>query len=297
MVSRGLERRPTVTAMDTPTVAVLGTGTMGAPMARNLAAAGLPVRVWNRSPERSAPLADVATVVGSAAEAVGGADLVVTMLYDAESVETTMQQARGSVGEDAVWVQTSTVGVPGAERLGRLAEDLGVAYVDAPVLGTKKPAEDGTLTVLASGEESLRARVEPVLDAIGGRTLWVGAAGAGSRLKLACNAWVATMVQGIADSLTMTRELGLDPALFLETIAGGPLDSPYLQLKGGAMLSGELAPSFALSGVLKDLGLMIEATDATDADPALLPALRERFAAAVDAGHGDKDMAAIYLMG
>lgn len=228
---------------------------------------------------------------------MGGADLVVTMLYDAESVETTMQQARGSVGEDAVWVQTSTVGVPGAERLGRLAEDLGVAYVDAPVLGTKKPAEDGTLTVLASGEESLRARVEPVLDAIGGRTLWVGAAGAGSRLKLACNAWVATMVQGIADSLTMTRELGLDPALFLETIAGGPLDSPYLQLKGGAMLSGELAPSFALSGVLKDLGLMIEATDATDADPALLPALRERFAAAVDAGHGDKDMAAIYLMG
>ena len=280
---------------DQPTVALLGTGTMGAGMARNIAAAGLSLRVWNRTPARAEPLADVAEVVGTVAEAVQGADIVLTMLFDADSVAETMEEARGHLAADAVWLQQSTVGLAGTDRLAELADDLEVAFVDAPVLGTKKPAEDGALVVLASGPESVRDRVAPVLDAIGSRTLWVGEAGAGSRLKLAANAWVFTVVEGVAESLALTRELGLDPRLFLEAVRGGALDAPYVQLKGGAMLDGSFDPAFALDGALKDAGLIIEAGKAAGLDLGVLPGIREHFARAVDAGHGDLDMAATYL--
>lgn len=280
---------------DQPTVALLGTGTMGAGMARNIAAAGLPLRVWNRTEERAEPLADVAEVAGSVAEAVTGADVVLTMLFDADSVADTMEEARDALGPDVVWLQQSTVGVDGTARLAKLAEQLGVAFVDAPVLGTKKPAEDGALVVLASGPESVRVRVAPVLDAVGGRTMWVGEAGAGSRLKLAANAWVFTVVEGIAESLALTRELGLDPRLFLEAVQGGALDAPYVQLKGGAMLDGAFDPAFALGGALKDADLILEAARSAGLDLGVLPGVREHFARAVEAGHGDQDMAATYL--
>jgi 3-hydroxyisobutyrate dehydrogenase len=280
---------------DQPTVALLGTGTMGEGMARNIAAAGLPLRVWNRTASRAEPLADVATVAGSVTDAVRGADVVVTMLYDTDSVAETMEQARGALGGDTVWLQQSTVGVEGSERLAALAEDLRVTYVDAPVLGTRKPAQDGALVVLASGPDDARPRVDAVLDAIGSRTIWVGEAGGGSRLKLAANAWVFTVVEGIAESLTLTRRLGLDPALFLEAVQGGALDAPYVQLKGRAMLDGSFDPAFALSGALKDTDLILAAAAGAGADLGVLPGIREHFQRAVDAGHGDKDMSATYL--
>ena len=192
--------------MSTPTVAVLGTGTMGAGMTRTIAAAGLEVRVWNRTAARAEPLADVATVADSIRDAVDGADIVLTMLYDVDSVAAAITEAGPALGDDTVWLQQSTVGVAGTERLVALAAELGVAYVDAPVLGTRKPAEDGALVVLASGTADLRTRVQPVFDAIGSRTMWVGEAGAGTRLKLAANAWVLTVVEGVAESLALTRE-------------------------------------------------------------------------------------------
>ena len=137
---------------DAPTVALLGTGTMGLGMGRNLAAAGFPLRAWNRTRTKAEPLGGSgAEVVDTPAEAVRGADVVITMLFDADSVEATMREARDSLGEDVVWLQQSTVGVVGSDRLTKVAEELGLAYVDAPVLGTKKPAEDGALVVLASG--------------------------------------------------------------------------------------------------------------------------------------------------
>jgi 3-hydroxyisobutyrate dehydrogenase len=279
---------------DQPTVALLGTGTMGAGMARTIAAAGFTLTVWNRSAERAEPLADVATVATSVADAVAGADVVVTMLFDAESVAATMEETRGHLGPDTVWVQQSTVGVDGAERLARLAEDLGIAYVDAPVLGTRKPAADGALVVLASGPDAIRERVQPVFDAIGSRTLWVGEAGAGSRLKLVANAWVFTVVEGIAESLALARDLGVDPRLFLEAVQGGAMDAPYVQLKGAAMLDGDYEPAFALSGALKDVDLILAAARDAGLDLGLMPGIRSHFARAVDAGLGDRDMAATY---
>ena len=281
--------------MSTPTVAVLGTGTMGAGMARNIAAAGLPVRVWNRTAAKAERLSDVATVAASVHEAADGADVVVTMLYDVDSVAAVITEAGPTLGVDAVWLQQSTVGVAGTERLAALAADLGVAFVDAPVLGTRKPAEDGALVVLASGAAALRPRVEPVLEAIGNRTMWVGEAGGGTRLKLAANAWVLTVVEGVAESLALTRDLGLDPRLFLEAVAGGALDAPYVGLKGAAMLDGSFDPAFALDGALKDADLILEAASGAGVAMGLMPGIRDHLARASAAGHGDLDMSATFL--
>jgi 3-hydroxyisobutyrate dehydrogenase len=281
---------------DQPTVALLGTGTMGAGMARNIAAAGLPLRVWNRTREKAAPLREVgAEVAGSPADAVRGADVVVTMLFDADAVEQALEDARDGLAEGAVLLQQATVGVDGADRLARVAERLGLVYVDAPVLGTKKPAEDGALVVLASGPAEARDRVAPVLDAIGSRTLWLGPAGQGSRLKLVANSWVLTVVEGVAEALTLARALGVEPRAFLEVVEGGAMDAPYIQLKGTAMLEGSFDPAFGLDGAAKDAGLIVAAAREAGADLAVLEAVQQHLSRAVEAGHGELDLAATYL--
>lgn len=283
-------------ALAPPAVALLGTGTMGAAMARTMAGAGLPLTVWNRNRSRAEPLAEVgATVAAEPEEAVRDADVVVTMLFDADGVQDVMTRAGRDARPGAVWAQMSTVGVEGAERLGRLAATLDLAYVDAPVLGTKQPAEQGTLVVLASGPEAACEACRPVFDAVGSRTVRVGPAGSGSRLKLVVNAWVLTVLEGIAESLALARELGLDPRLFLAAVQGGPTDAPYVATKAEAMLTGDLAPAFTLAGAAKDAGLILAAARSVGVDAAMTQAVHRHLLRAVEAGHGDKDMAATYL--
>ena len=279
----------------TKTVTVLGTGIMGAGMARNLIGAGLDVTVWNRSPDRARPLADAgARIATDAAEAVAGADVVVTMLFDADSVAEVMERALPAMAPAAVWVQTSTVGLEGTERLAALAARHDVAFLDAPVLGTKAPAEQGTLTVLVGGPSALREAVTPVFDAIGSKTLWVGEQpGDGHKLKLVANSWVGMVTAGTAQAIALAEALGLDPQLFLDTIAGGPLDMPYAQLKGKSMIADEFPASFAVSGVVKDLGLIAAAMRGADVRDGVVEAVAGRSGRRRRAGHGDEDMAAV----
>ena len=281
------------------TVALLGTGTMGAGMARTIAGAGHELRVWNRSRERAEPLADVATVAGDPAAAVRGADVVVTMLWDADSVESVVQEAAPGLADGTLWLQTSTVGVDGARRLAGLAREHGLVFVDAPVLGTKQPAATGALVVLAAGPQQARASAEPVFDAIGNRTIWVGEEpGQASALKLVVNSWLAVVAEGVAEALTAARILGLDPQLFLEAVKGGGLDAPYVGLKGRAMLEEAFEPTFTVAGGVKDVSLALDAVTAMglDADDlALIAAAREHLDRAVAEGHGDLDIAATYL--
>jgi 3-hydroxyisobutyrate dehydrogenase len=279
----------------TPKVALLGTGTMGVGMTHSMLRAGLSVTVWNRHPERAKPLAaDGATVAESAEDAVREADVVVTMLFDEPAVTAVMTQVAGAVREDAVWVQSSTVGRRGTAALAAFAEEHRLTMLDAPVVGTRQPAEDGKLVVLASGAESARSVAQPVFDAIGAKTVWVGSEiGAASALKLVANAWVATLTAGTAQGIQLTRALGLDPQLFLDTIGGGASDSPYLQTKGKAILEGRLAPQFALDGLLKDLRLIREAAAAGRVPTTLIDALLAAFASASEEGHGGEDIAAV----
>jgi 3-hydroxyisobutyrate dehydrogenase len=281
---------------DLPTVALLGTGTMGAGMARNIVAAGLPLRVWNRTRSRAEPLADIgAEVADSPADAVRGADVVLTMLFDTASVRSSLEDARDGIGSGAVLLQQSTVGVDGTAELASLADELGLVFVDAPVLGTKKPAEDGALVVLASGPDDAQPRVRPVLEAIGSRTVWVGEAGQGTRLKLVANSWVLTVVEGIAECLTLARALGVDPQQFLDVVKGGAMDAPYVQLKGASMLAGDFTPSFGLDGAAKDASLILDAARGAGADVDFVEVVQQHFARALEAGHGDLDLSATYL--
>jgi 3-hydroxyisobutyrate dehydrogenase len=277
------------------TVAVLGTGIMGAAMARSLMRAGIGVRAWNRTRAKAEPLAaDGAHVCAEPAEAVAGAGVVLTMLRDGETVEQVMADALAAVEADAVWVQTSTVGVAAADRLAELAAGRAVPFFDAPVLGTKQPAEDGKLLVMASGPAAHRDRAQEVFDAIGSRTTWVGEGAEASRLKLVMNSWVLALTAAIGEAMAFAEGLGLDPKLFLESIAGGPLDVTYAHAKGGAILAGEFPPSFKTETAVKDTELVVEAARAAGLSPLLAEAVRDQMRRAVELGHGDADMAAVY---
>lgn len=279
------------------TVAVLGTGTMGAPIARNLLQAGFDVRVWNRSRDRAEPLGDDgATVCETAADAVHGAAFVLTVLSDGDAVAATMDDAvLAALEDDAIWVQTSTVGIAAAERFAELAARHDVGYVDAPVLGTRAPAEQGELVVLASGPDDLVERCVPVFDAIGKETRRVGAAGAGSRLKLVVNAWLLAVTNAAAEAIALAEGLGLDPRTFLEAMEGSQIDTPYLHLKGEAILERRLRPSFALRLAEKDAGLVLAAAEQAGVDLAVARAAHAAFARADALGHGEEDMAAVYF--
>ncbi len=278
----------------TPKVAVLGLGTMGAAMARRISGAGLATAVWNRSSARTDDFAGgPARVAPDVATAVNGADIVLTMLFDAEAVGTVMAEALPAMRPGTIWLPTSTVGVAAAARFAGQAAIAGVRFVDGPVLGTKAPAEGGKLTALLAGPAGALAEVEPVIRAIATRSVVAGdAAPAASALKLALNAWIATLTAGIAQSLTIADRLGLDPALVLEALQGAAADSPYAQLKGGAMLEQGFEAQFEVVGLLKDVRLAREATPGMPQH--LLAALDELYSATAEGGAGSQDIAAVW---
>jgi|SRR6516225_7187592 len=279
-------------------VAVLGTGIMGAGMARSLLRSGLDVTVWNRSSGRAGPLAaDGAHVAGTAAEAVAGVDAVVTMLWDGDSVAEVMTAALPSAPTGVLWVQTSTVSLRDAgDRLPALAARHGARYVDAPVLGTRQPAEEGKLTVLAAAPEPLRDPVTPVFGSIAARVVWVSERpGDGTRLKLVANSWVATIVAATAQAIALAQDLGLDPQVFLDMIKGGGVDTPYLHVKGGAMIAGQFPTSFAVDGAVKDTALIAAAMREAGTDATLMDAVNQQYRKAADSGHGQEDMAAVHV--
>ena len=279
-------------------VAVLGTGIMGAGMARSLLRSGLDVTVWNRTSGRAAPLAaDGAHVAGTAAEAVAGVDAVVTSLWHGDSVAEVMTEALPSAPAGVLWAQTTTISLRDAgDRLPALAARHGARYVDAPVLGTRQPAEEGKLLVLAAAPGPLRDPVTPLLRAIAARTVWVSERpGDGTRLKLVANSWVATIVAATAQAIALAQDLGLDPQVFLDMIKGGGVDTPYLHVKGGAMIAGQFPTSFAVDGAVKDTALIAAAMREAGTDATLMDAVNQQYRKAADSGHGQEDMAAVHV--
>jgi 3-hydroxyisobutyrate dehydrogenase len=279
-------------------VSFLGTGRMGAPMARNLLHAGFPVTVWNREPEAAAALAnDGAAVAPSPASAVDGADVVITMVTNGNAVSDTMNGPAGALDTlqpGCVWIQMGTIGVEWTERFEKLAADHDIEFVDAPVSGSSGPAIDGTLIVLCSGPEAARERVQPIFDAIGSKTLWLGPAGNGSRLKLVLNNWLAAQIEGVAETIALTQALGLDSHLFLDAIDGEPLGSPYAVAKGRAMIAGDYTPGFAMRLGYKDVGLALDAARAAHLDLPLTVAVAGRFQKAMADGHADEDVSSVF---
>jgi 3-hydroxyisobutyrate dehydrogenase len=274
---------------------------MGAPIARNLIRAGFEVQVWNRTPAKAQGLAAAGALVASQpAAAAAGADLLITMLTDGAAVEHVMAGPAGALsalGPGAVWIQMSTVGVEWSDRLAELASRHGVAFVDAPVSGSTQPAEDGQLVILAAGAGPARSHVEPVFEVLGRQTLWLEHVGDGSRLKLALNNWLAVLVEGMAETLALSSALGLDPHVFIATIAGGPLASAYATNKGNAMLDADFVPGFPLQHAAKDAALATEAAHHQGVELPLTAALLRRWRRAIELGHGEHDVASAITSG
>lgn len=279
-------------------VAVLGTGIMGSGMAANLARAGHEVTVWNRTRARADAMAereDVSVhVADTPASTATGVDAVVTVLFDRPAVETACTGPAGAFSAQGtpLWVQCSTVGTE-VEVLASAAAGRGWRFVDAPVLGTRGPAEQGTLTTLVSGAPADRKDAQPLFDAWGSRTIVAGDdPGDASRLKLVANSWVGGLLAALAESITVAGRLDVDPMLFLDTIDGTGVYAPYARLKGEAMIRREHPPQFPLAGMVKDLELI---TDAAAGDPPLagLEATLHTARRALEAGLGDQDMSAI----
>jgi 3-hydroxyisobutyrate dehydrogenase len=278
------------------TIAVLGMGTMGAPMARNLLRAGYPVRVWNRSRDRAEALEEFgATVADTPAVAARGADIVLPMLYDADSVAGVITEALAELGPDGLWLQMTTVGPDGAQRLQELADQSGVSMVDAPVLGTRGPAENGSLTVLAAGPDAVRERSAAVFDVVGNRTVWIETPQGGQRLKMVMNSWVLTATEAVAEALRLASGLGLDPALFVEAISGTANDLPYAHLKAEAIRLGNFSPSFAVDNALKDSRLILDVATTVGVDVGLTDVVHQHLQHASDLGHGREDVSALAL--
>lgn len=281
------------------TVALLGTGIMGAGMGLNMLAAGLDLRVWNRTAEKARPLVDAgATASAEPADAVRGADVIVTMLGDAGDVRAVMERAAPGLADGQVWAQMTTVGVAPLAGLAALAREHGLVFVDAPVLGTRAPAENGQLQVFAAGPPEVRDRVAPVFDAVGRETVWLGddgAEAAASRFKLVANSWVMAVTAATGETMALAKGLGVDATVFLDAIEGGPLDLPYLRVKAKAILDGDWSPSFSAANAAKDSELIVDAATAAGVRLDVAAAARDRLRRVSDAGHADDDMAAAYL--
>jgi 3-hydroxyisobutyrate dehydrogenase len=279
---------------ETPRVGVLGAGLMGSAMAHRLLDQGIAVIAWDRDSEHVRALeARGAEPAKGPREVVSGAGVVITMLPNAAIILDLVEPLLEDWPAGTIWLQMSSVGAAEADQLTRVAEAHAVTLIDAPVSGSTLPAEKGELTILASGPDSARAAVEPIFDALASRVLWVGAAGMGSRLKLAANHWMITMVSALAESMHLCQAMGLDQQQFIALLDGGPLGSVYALQKLDEMRRHEYPAGFPVRLALKDLELVREVEKSSQATMPLLDAVLERFMTASQ-DLADEDLAAIY---
>ena len=277
-------------------VAFLGIGAMGHGMATSALRAGIPTVVWNRKPEATQDLAELgADVADTAAEAARRAAIVVTMVTDTDAVVSIArdQGMLAGLAPGAVWVQMSTIGVVGIEEVAAMvdAERRDVTLIDAPVSGSRDPAEQGALTIFASGSDEARPRVASLFDALGQRTIWVGPVGAGSRVKVVNNTWLAFGAEAIATSVALARQLGLEIETVMDALGGVPLVSPWHAAKLQRIATGEFTAQFALSLALKDVRLALEAAG-HDRFTAFA-GLADEWQQALDQGLGDQDLTVV----
>ncbi|HET9411006.1 MAG TPA: NAD(P)-dependent oxidoreductase [Candidatus Dormibacteraeota bacterium] len=277
-----------------PAVTVLGTGAMGAAMAERLLERGFTVGAWNRTFGSMARLAELgATAHAGPEDAVARADVVITMLPTAGTVDEVMLEHRviDAVRPGAVWAQMGTIGVEATESLrSRVANGSpNVMFVDAPVSGSHEPARTGGLVVLASGPDAARPIVEPVFEALG-RLTWLGEAGAGSRMKLVLNTWLAFEVEAAAEVAAVADRLGVTHAALREAVKGGALASGVAMTKLAKMDGGDFSSDFSLEWALKDLDLA-RAAAGVESMP-VATAIAERWQRLVDKGHGRLDISA-----
>ena len=244
-------------------VTVLGTGIMGSGIARSLKRAGLEVTAWNRTPSRSAPLAEEGIIIAhEPSEAVAQADAIIISLYDAESVLTMLDNVYDDAPSSAVWIQTATIGREGAREAGLFAKEHDINLIETMMMGSKDQANAGHLTLIGGGERALFEQVTPVLDAMSFKLVYCGPhVGDGTAVKLACNLWLACITAAACQSVKLLERQHVDPNLFLQVIDGATTDSPYAHIKGDKAIENDFSPQFEVQALKKDLNLASDVMD------------------------------------
>lgn len=281
-----------------PIVAVLGLGAMGHAFAANLIKKGFTTRVWNRTASRGDDLVKAGAIRGlTPREAVAGADVVITILSDGKTSLEVYQGDNGLLAglrQGGIIAQMGTLGVEATERLISLLKEQrpDVVFFDAPVSGTKGPAEQAQIVVLASGDRAAAPAIEPVFAAISKATKWLGEAGRASKMKLVVNAWLIAMMEGIVESTQLAEELGFTSDELWNVLEGGPLAAPYIKGKMEMFKNGDYTPQMQLVWALKDINLAIEACG--NLELPVMKLISQTWQGAVDGGYGEQDLAVVY---
>ncbi|MEM7630695.1 MAG: NAD(P)-dependent oxidoreductase [Pseudomonadota bacterium] len=277
-------------------VTLLGTGLMGLPMARNLAQAGVPLTVWNRTAAKARSLeAHGVHVAETLAEAVTGADIVISMLSDGPTVLGVVSDVSGSLSDGALWIDMSSTKPEEARAEAAALAAVGVAHLDAPVSGGTKGAEAASLAIMVGGSTADLARAQPVLEAMG-RPVYVGPSGSGQLSKLCNQAIVAVTIGAVAEAMLLAEKGGADPAALRAALKGGFADSTILQQHGERMTTGNFEPGGLSKFQLKDLNNVLAEAQAADLSLPMVEDVRDRFAHFVEHMDGaDKDHSGLYL--
>ena len=279
-------------------IAILGTGTMGSAFARRLLGAGMPVIVWDVSRAAAARLQDAgARVADTAADAVRDADVVLTMVPTIASIEETMPEALAAMRPGATWLQMSTIGVEGTERAIALAKGRrpDVVFVDAPVSGSKTPAEQGKLLILASGPAAALDALAPVFSALGQKTMRWESAGSGSRMKLVLNTWLAVLAEGISETAALAQSLDVSLDDVSACLGATALNAPWALSKLDKIDRDAFDPDFSLALATKDLHLALDAAARARQPLPMARSIGAQWDGALQAGLGDRDVVGAYL--
>jgi 3-hydroxyisobutyrate dehydrogenase-like beta-hydroxyacid dehydrogenase len=280
-----------------PKVGFMGLGIMGTAMSANLLKASYPVMVYNRTPDKAEPLVKLGAGLASNPKALAkAADVVITMVTGPEALQDLLwgpDGAGGAFDHHKVFINMSSVS-PGATRdLARELEPTGVTFIDAPVSGTKQPAEDGTLVILASGPQEKIQELEPLFLAMGKKVVYCGPVGQGSMMKMFINLLLGLMMEGFAEAMNFGRLGGLSPEAMLDTVSSGPLNCGMFQVKAGNLLNNTYPAAFPLKHMTKDAKFIVDTAYELGAPVPLGQLVLHLCRLGVAQGWGDEDISAM----
>ncbi|WP_136809941.1 NAD(P)-dependent oxidoreductase [Desulfosediminicola flagellatus] len=275
----------------------LGIGIMGKAMVANLLQAGLDVTVWNRTASRCDSLIDMgASHADSPAAVIEKCDITFAMVSDPEAAEALCFGEHGvlagmSAGKS--YVDVSTVAPETSQKISAAIKEKGGMFLEAPVSGSKKPAEDGTLVFLCSGDEALYTLAKPALDIMGKKSYYFSETGQGAQMKLVINMVMGTMMTAFAEGLALGDKIGLKMEDVIDVLAQGAINNPMFQLKGPLMADGKFAPAFPLKHMQKDMRLALQLGDKHSQPMYTAAAANNSYIKARDNGSEDEDFSAV----
>ncbi|KAM7254586.1 hypothetical protein ACFE04_003966 [Oxalis oulophora] len=278
-------------------IGFLGLGIMGIPMAQNLIKAGCDVTVWNRTKSKCDTLISLgAKYKPSPEEVAASCDVTFAMLADPESaleVACGKNGAASGMGPGKGYVDISTVDGATSKLIGGHIKASGATFLEAPVSGSKKPAEDGQLIFLTAGDKALYETAGPLLDIMGKSRFYLGDVGNGAAMKLVVNMIMGSMMTSFAEGLLLAEKVGLDPSVLVEVVSQGAISAPMYKLKGPSMVQSTYPTAFPLKHQQKDMRLALGLAESVSQSTPIAAAANELYKVAKSYGLGDQDFSAV----